>query len=128
MGTDTEHEFLLRIAERTNERNLREREQMRCRQSERLDRARSEAERLAGAFRAADPRIDRVVLFGSVATGDIGNRDFDIDLAVSSAAYLRLVSIALDSDFRVDVVDLGNVRPAIREAIEREGKVLYAKG
>lgn len=68
-----------------------------------------------------------MVLFGSLATGEVGNRQPDIDLAVESVRYLRLVAIALDSPFQVDVVDLATARPAIRQAVARHGKVIYAR-
>lgn len=68
-----------------------------------------------------------MVLFGSLATGEVGNRQPDVDLAVESSRYLRLVAIALDSRFKVDVVDLATARPAIRQAVARHGKVIYAR-
>jgi predicted nucleotidyltransferase len=127
MSTTAERAFLREVARQTNERNRRELDALRQRQADRLRRARDEARRLTEAFRATDPEVDRVVLFGSVATGDVGSHEFDIDLAVRSKEYLRLVSVALDSPFRVDLVDLDAVREAIRRAIERDGRVLYAK-
>jgi predicted nucleotidyltransferase len=127
MISSPDPEFLREISRSTNERNRVEHEAARQAQAERLAAARAEAERLAREFRVADQEIDRIVLFGSVATGEVGSREFDIDLAVRSARYLRLVAIGLDSDFRVDVVDLDGAREPIRRAIERDGKVLYAK-
>jgi predicted nucleotidyltransferase len=127
MDATAERKLLREIARQTNERNRRELDALRQHQADRLRRARDEARRLTEAFRAADPEIGRVVLFGSVATGDVGSREFDIDLAVHSREYLRLVSVVLDSPFRVDLVDLDAVREPMRRAIERDGKVLYAK-
>lgn len=85
----------------------------------------AEARRLAQRFAAVDPDLRQVVLFGSLATGEVGDRQPDIDLAVESSRYLQLVAIALDSRFKVDVVDLAAARPAIRQAVARRGKVIY---
>ncbi|MCY4374196.1 MAG: hypothetical protein OXC31_10525 [Spirochaetaceae bacterium] len=51
----------------------------------------------------------------------------DVDLAVDSPQYLRLVSIALDSPFKVDVVDLPNASPVISRAGVHHGKVMYER-
>ena len=85
----------------------------------------AEAQRLALTFAAVDPDLHQVVLFGSLATGELGNRQPDVDLAVESSRYLQLVAIALDSPFKVDVVDLATARPAIRQAVARYGKVIF---
>lgn len=87
----------------------------------------AEADRLTKCFVEADPDLRKVVLFGSLATGDLGNREPDVDLAVDSPQYLRLVSIALDSPFKVDVVDLPNASPVISRAVERDGRVMYER-
>lgn len=85
----------------------------------------AEAQRLAQDFAAVDPELRAVVLFGSLATGEVGNRPPDIDLAVESSCYLQLVAIALDSRFKVDVIDLATARPAIRQAVARHGKMIF---
>ena len=85
----------------------------------------AEAQRLAQDFAAVDPELRAVVLFGSLATGELGNRPPDIDLAVESSCYLQLVAIALDSRFKVDVIDLATARPAIRQAVARQGKMIF---
>ena len=87
----------------------------------------AETQRLTKCFVEADPDLRKVVLFGSLATGDLGHREPDVDLAFDSPQYLRLVSIALDSPFKVDVVDLPNARPVIRRAVEHHGKVMYER-
>lgn len=87
----------------------------------------AEAERLTKCFLEADPDLRTVVLFGSLASGDLGNREPDVDLAVDSPQYLRLVSIALDSPFKVDVVDLPNASPVISRAVERDGRLMYER-
>jgi len=90
-----------------------------------------EAERIANAIVArCGASIRRVVLFGSVAKGRPFTPLSDIDLAVeadSPAAFLEAVAAALGSDFEVDVVDPADARPALREAIERDGVVLYER-
>ena len=85
----------------------------------------AEALRLAQHFAVVDPELRAVVLFGSLATGEVGNRPPDIDLAVESSCYLQLVAIALDSRFKVDVIDLATARPAIRQAVARHGKMIF---
>lgn len=118
---------LRRIADRIKSRAGTDAERQRQVREQRIEAALAEAHRLVDAFRAEDPGLERVVLFGSLATGQIGNREPDIDLAVESSRYLRLVSIGLDSPFRVDVVDLATVRDSIRAAVDRDGKILYAR-
>ena len=87
----------------------------------------AEADRLTKCFVKADPGLRKVVLFGSLATGDLGNREPDVDLAVDSPQYLRLVSIGLDSPFKVDVVDLPNASPVISRAVEHHGRIMYER-
>ena len=87
----------------------------------------AEAHRLTSRFVEVDPDLRKVVLFGSLATGDLGDRQPDIDLAVESPRYLRLVAVALDSPFRVDVVDLPNASPVISRAVEQHGRVMYER-
>ena len=84
---------------------------------------------LVEKFRAADPGISKIILFGSLARDDVRFPDFDIDLAVVSSgeSFLKLVAIALDSPFSVDVVDLSTADDRIRTAVAREGVVLYEK-
>ena len=73
---------------------------------------------------------ERVVLFGSRARGDHRERS-DIDLACSGGDYVRF---ALDVDgqtptlLEFDVVNLdAPVQDELRDAIAREGVVLYEK-
>ena len=86
--------------------------------------------------------VERVILFGSRARGDF-RRTSDIDLAVSggrsapsgrSAPGGNIAAFALDVDeetntlLRYDVVNLdGAVQPELRDAIDREGKIIYEK-
>jgi len=89
----------------------------------------AEVERLVGEFRALDPAIEKIVLFGSLARKDVTSPDFDIDLAVacSKERYLAIVARALDSPFKVDVVDLAVADDRIKTSIARDGVVLYEK-
>ena len=79
---------------------------------------------------AEEHGLHKVVLFGSRARGDF-RRESDIDLAVSGGNAERFF---LDADemtstlLKYDVVNLDRpLRPELREAIEREGKVLFEK-
>lgn len=74
--------------------------------------------------------IDRVILFGSRARGDNGERS-DIDLAVSGGRT-QLFSLMVDEEtstlLKFDVVNLdGTVQRELRESIRKEGKVIYEK-
>ena len=75
-------------------------------------------------------QLDRVILFGSRARGDYRETS-DIDLASSGGNGERF---ALDVDeytatlLKYDVVNLdGAVQQELRDAIDREGLVLYEK-
>lgn len=79
---------------------------------------------------AVQHQIEKMVLFGSRARGDY-HRTSDIDLAVLGGDVSRF---ALDVEeetstlLQFDIVDLGQpVQPALLDAIDREGKVLYEK-
>lgn len=89
----------------------------------------AEVERLVGEFRALDPAIEKIVLFGSLARKDVTSLGFDIDLAVacSKERYLAIVARALGSPFRVDVIDLAAADDRIKASIARDGVVLYEK-
>ena len=118
--------FLRRIAERMRRREPGSAQRERLREA-RLSIAREEARQLAQRFAEEDPELRQVILFGSLATGEIGDREPDIDLAVESPRYLSLVAIALDSRFKVDVIDLATARPAILEAVARDGEILHER-
>ena len=79
---------------------------------------------------AEEHGLHKIVLFGSRARGDF-RRESDIDLAVSGGNAERF---SLDADemtstlLKFDVVSLDRpLRAELREAIEREGKVLFEK-
>ena len=123
MGTRTEEEKLARIAANINRQNkLQDR-----RIKKKVREAHGEARRLVRRFLEIDPEIDTILLFGSFAEDDVFSIHFDIDLAVRSEKYLKLVSCGLSSSFPVDVVDLDHVAQPIRASIEKYGKILYEK-
>ena len=74
--------------------------------------------------------ICQVILFGSRARGDF-TRTSDIDIAVSGGDFERF---ALDVDeetstlLEFDIVDLDReMQEALRESIQKEGRILYEK-
>jgi predicted nucleotidyltransferase len=76
--------------------------------------------------------VERIILFGSRARGDHDERS-DIDLGIACpgaspeewAAIWNIVDEA-PTLLNVDLVRLEHVDDALRQAIEREGVVLYA--
>ena len=86
-------------------------------------------ERLAPLF--ADPDIDLVIVFGSVA-GGVTRADSDLDLAVRGLKPLDLVSLTntitrlLHAD-AVDVVDLRRASPLLMMEVVRGGRLLYER-
>jgi predicted nucleotidyltransferase len=86
-----------------------------------------EVQALVGKFLLVDPGITKIILFGSLARDDVSSLNSDIDLAVSCSGehFLALVAIAQDSPFKVDLVDLSTADNRIKDAITREGMVLY---
>ncbi len=84
-----------------------------------------EVRRLKEDFLKIDPKLEKIVLFGSLAENRINSIDFDIDIAVLSDKYYLLTARALESDFKVDVVDLDTVNKLIKENIIKNGKVVY---
>lgn len=77
--------------------------------------------------------VERIILFGSRARGDHDERS-DIDLGIACpgaspeewAAIWNIVDEA-PTLLNVDLVRLEHVDDALRQAIEREGVVLYAR-
>lgn len=118
-------EKLKKMAERVR---LRDRERQEA-VSSRVAMALAEVERLVAEFRALDPDLEKVVLFGSLARREVRSPEFDIDLAVacSKDKYLAIVARALDSPFQVDVVDLATADDRIKASIARDGVVLHEK-
>ena len=84
-----------------------------------------EVERLSEEFQKADPCLERIILFGSLARDNVKRPDFDIDLSFEGVEYYLCAAIALDSPFKVDLVDYRNARDYIKEEIDKYGKVIY---
>jgi predicted nucleotidyltransferase len=83
---------------------------------------------------AALPSVERVILFGSRARGDHGQRS-DIDLAVEApgatlADRARMAELVEDAPALVgiDLVRLDEADPALRREIEAEGIMLHERG
>lgn len=91
----------------------------------RITDANKEAQNLTERFKEIDPDIKKVILFGSLAESTIRSDNFDIDLAVESDRYLQMVSVALDSKFKVDLVELGTVPESLRRRIREKGRILH---
>ena len=124
-STTDQTDGILRIAERMKrEHETRERVTAE-RIAARRQTAWEEIGRLVREFQAADSRLSRVVLFGSLARDELVNDHFDIDLAVESARYFDLLGIAMRSDFPVDLVDTMHAGSHIKGRIELEGRVLF---
>ena len=119
----TDEEKLARIAANMNRENKLEDKRIK----EKVQEAKQEIQRLVSQFLEIDPAVEKIVLFGSLVEGDVYSTYFDIDFAVRSEEYLKLVGCGLNSSFPVDVVDLDHVAEPIRSSIERYGKVLYEK-
>ena len=88
-----------------------------------------EVQALVEKFLLLDQSITKIVLFGSLARDDVSSLDSDIDLAVSCSGerFLALVALAQNSPFKVDLVELSTADNRIKDAIVRDGKVLYEK-
>lgn len=79
----------------------------------------------AGILQVA-PETEKIILFGSLAReNEINVRD--IDLALICPRFYRAAAWLLRQDIPVDVVDLEDVYPHIRERILAEGRVLYER-
>jgi predicted nucleotidyltransferase len=118
-----EQRQLALIARRIKLQNKLEQKRLRSR----LRKAHVEVSRLVAQFREIDPELRKVVLFGSLAQNAPRSLQFDIDLAVSSEQFLKLVACGLRSPFPVDVVDLEQLPAPIRRLIDEHGKTVYAK-
>jgi len=86
-------------------------------------------ERLAPLF--ANPAIELVILFGSMASGT-GYAESDLDLAVRGNSVLDLVALTNDvtrllHTDDVDLVDLRRASPLLMMEVAREGRLLYER-
>jgi predicted nucleotidyltransferase len=108
-----------------NRKNRIERKAREIRLRKKIEAAFDEIERLLILFRETDPGLKRVILFGSLGENRVKNENFDIDLAVEGQEFARCVAIALDSSFKVDLVDPEDLPSAVRSHILQNGKVVY---
>ncbi len=97
-------------------------------QRERCERARILA-RKAATLLKEKPGVERVVLFGSLARGDLFHARSDIDLCVwglDEKVYYTVVSQLLDLDptIEIDLVMAENAPTHLLETIEAEGITL----
>ena len=120
-----DEEKLKAIAERADRETRARRLERERALRERVGQAREEVARLVLEIQAADPGVRRIVLFGSLARNSVKRLSFDIDLAVDSDHHLRLTDVALESPFKVDLVDLTSCSEYVTEAVERDGVELY---
>lgn len=109
------------IADATNRRNRLAREKRTAEIATIREAAWAEVRRLLHRFHEIDSGVDRLIVFGSLARDDMKRPDFDIDIAVRSERYLDLLGPALESEFKVDLVDLHGASSYITAAISREG-------
>ncbi len=122
------------VAELSPEEVAAYREAWRKREAARREILRRRAERAWAVARNAARLLKeefgarRVVLFGSLARGEFDERS-DVDLAaeglggMAGRSFCRAAGRlqALDPGFSVDLVEMGEVAPSLKEAIEREG-------
>ena len=83
-----------------------------------------EAERIARVLAAADPDVERITLFGSVA-GAPNNAEFDIDLAIEGGDLYRALELTEKSDFTVDLFELSRLPRHMQDSIRKRGRVLF---
>jgi len=105
----------------------------RNRTSQKLDAARKQRERyeallpgIVDGILERDPQVSRIVLFGSLAEQQEGTVR-DIDIAIGSTDFFRVSGWLLSLHEPIDVVDLNDLFPHIRERIEANGRLLYER-
>ena len=123
--SERERQGVLELAAAINRRNARRRPALEQALARRVKEAHREVSRLVERFREADPELHSVVLFGSLARNEVKRIDFDIDLAVETDRYSQLLDIALESAFKVDLIDLVAASSYIKRSVRREGLERY---
>ena len=73
-----------------------------------------------------DPEVEKIILFGSLAEKQDGLVR-DIDIALKSKAFFKVSGWLLSLPEPVDVVDIDDLYPHIRERVETKGRVLYER-
>jgi len=91
-------------------------------------RAYETARELAARMGAEDSSLRRVILFGSTVPGGWYRADSDIDLAVDGGDRPFLERLAAGVPWSVDIVQLDDLRPGIRDRVLAEGVLLYEEG
>jgi predicted nucleotidyltransferase len=91
----------------------------------RIQEAMVEVQRLIKEFRNRDPELKRIVLFGSLAGEEPRNPNFDIDLSFEGRELYACTAIALNSCFKVDLVDYRSLPDFMQVEIDTHGKILY---
>ena len=86
-----------------------------------------EVKKLKEDFIKIDPDLEMMILYGSLAEERIRSIHFDIDIAVKSNKYFQLVGRALQSRFKIDLVDLEVVDERIKKSIFKYGRFIYEK-
>lgn len=87
----------------------------------RLQKAQTEAQRIISLL-IRDAGCIKAQLFGSVATGRVRNLDFDIDIAIWGGDGLTAQGIALNSDFKIDLVEYERAPDHVKWSIDRVGE------
>ena len=111
---------IVSLIKRGNEEEKREVEH-------RVKLAKNEIQKLRKDFLNIDRSMEKMICFGSLAKNNIDSINFDIDIAVKSNKYYQLVSRAMKSEFKIDVIDLDSIHHKIKENIVKYGKVIYEK-
>lgn len=83
------------------------------------------ARELAAKMGAADATLRRVILFGSTVPGRRYRVDSDIDLAIDGGDRTRLERLAMGVGQTVDIIEIDDLRPGIRDRVLAEGVALY---
>lgn len=102
-----------------NAKNRQERKTLVRRREEGL----LEARRLAQTLRA-EALVEKVVLFGSLAEGELANANFDIDLAIQGGDTQKAFRLAVSDVFRVDLVEYKELPLHVRLRIDAKGLTL----
>ena len=75
--------------------------------------------------------VKRIILFGSLATGDYFRKNSDIDLAVEGLKgedFLRAYAdLMLALNWSIDLKPLEEITGIFRETILKRGKIIYEK-
>jgi predicted nucleotidyltransferase len=112
---------LMNIAAHIRKRNEDERERIR----ERVIECRKYLTTIVQEFLRIDHKIRKIVLFGSLAEQSVSHENFDIDIAVDSNRYLKIVAWSLDQPVKIDVIDLETAPEHILSRIHEHGEVIY---